>query len=62
MFSFSKAKDEQKYGKIKLFSGAISRGVSSEHLRWSILGKMLNGYKPLTIFVKKLHHRCLTWF
>ena len=53
MFSFSKTKDEQKYGKIKLFSGAISHGVSSEHLRWSIFVKMLNGYKLLTIFVKK---------
>ena len=53
MFSFSKMKDEQKYGKIKLFSGAISHGVSSEHLQWRIFVKMLNGYKLLTVFVKK---------
>ena len=24
--------------------------------------KIVNGFKPLTIFAKKLHHRCLTGF
>ena len=26
------------------------------------LVKIVKGYKSLTIFTKKLHHRCLTWF
>ena len=33
-----------------------------ERLRWSFLGKMVNGFYPLTIFAKKLHRSCLTEF
>ena len=28
----------------------------------NVFAKIRNGYKSLTIFVKKLHRRCLIWF
>ena len=76
MFSFSKTKEKlvmTYYGKIKLFSGAILHGVTNEPevylepsqtsmRRGSIFLKIVKGYKLLTIFTKKLHRRCLTWF
>ena len=32
----------------------------AKHLRWSAFVELVNGYKPLTFFSKKLHHICLT--
>ena len=31
-----------------------------KHLKWSFFAKIVNGWKPLNIFEKKLHPRCLT--
>ena len=31
-----------------------------EHLQWSFFSKILNSFKLLTIFAKKLHRRCST--
>ena len=33
-----------------------------EHQRWSFFAKFVNGLKPFSIFVKKLHRRCSTGF
>ena len=56
---------------MKLFSGAISHGVSNEpevYLELSqtslreLFTEIVNDCKSLTIFAKKLDHRCSTWF
>ena len=56
-------------GKIKHFSGTILHCASNEteaYLEPSqtsmIFAKIVNGYKWLTVFTKKLHLRCSTWF
>ena len=70
LFSFSKRRTGYDY-KIKLFSGAISHGVSNEpdaYLQPSQTStserfcENVNGYKPLTIFAKNLHRRYSAWF
>ena len=33
-----------------------------KHLLQGVFAKIENGYKPLTIFAKKLNRRCSTWF
>ena len=33
-----------------------------EHVQWNFFTKIINGLKPLTIFAKTLHPRCLTGF
>ena len=33
-----------------------------KYLRWSFSVNIINGFKPLTIFTKKLHLRCFTRF
>ena len=35
---------------------------STKYLCWSFFAKIFNGCKLLTIFLKKLHHQCSTWF
>ena len=69
-----KTKEELVMKWIKQNSGIILIGttldvVSNEpeayfepSLRGSISVKLINGYKQLTIFAEKLHHKCLTWF
>ena len=45
------------------FSGCLQRHMENlvEHVQWSFFAKILNGFKLLIIFAKKLHHRCSTW-
>ena len=33
-----------------------------KYLEWNFFTKIINGLKPLTIFAKTLHPRCLTGF
>ena len=47
----------------------LSRGTTRkaylepvEHLQWSFFTEIINVLKPLTIFAKTLHSRCLTGF
>ena len=35
---------------------------AAKHLSLSVFAEIVNCQKPLTIFVKTLHHRCLTGF
>ena len=34
-------------------------GITVKHLWWSFFAKVINDYKILTIFARKLHHICL---
>ena len=74
-FHFCKRKADwfwRKYFKRKLFSGIISYGAPNEpeaYLESSrtfameiFFAKIVNDYKPLTIFAKKLSHRCSAGF
>ena len=56
------------YAKI-LITPIQNRGTSRdaylepvEHLQWSFFTKIITSIKPLTIFAKTLHPRCLTGF
>ena len=56
------------YAKI-LITLVLYRGTTREaylepaaHLQWSFFTKIISGLKPLTIFAKMLHPRCLTGF
>ena len=61
----------RKLGKITVFFALFdswcdtSLGVylePVEHLLWRFFAKIVNGFKPLDIFAKKLHCRCLSGF
>ena len=37
-----------------------NKNIKATLLRWSRFVKIINGFKPLTIFVKKPHHRVMS--